>query len=174
MMIMSLLAKCLVLSLSAVVLLLLSPGISTGASAMGLPPPQTPVNFTIGVQGMAWCKTCHYRGYYAPMDASPLPGAVAYLRCVRGRRGVSVRGVAGKGGYFLIQSAKMASFTSSDCRVVVRASPKRACGAAEFPAADLEGLPLKFERFLTLGDGIQALYSVGNFLFRPNSPGKCK
>lgn len=64
----SLLIKCVVLALSAV---LLSLG---GASAMGLPPPLPIVNFTIGVQGVVWCKSCRYPGYFQPMDASPLPG----------------------------------------------------------------------------------------------------
>jgi hypothetical protein len=63
------LAKCLVLALSAALLSLLG-----GASAMGLPPPQTTVNFSIAVQGMVWCSTCKYSGYYAPMNASPLEG----------------------------------------------------------------------------------------------------
>ena len=66
----ALLAKCLVLSLSAVLLSLLC----GGASAMGLPPPQGKVNFSIGVQGMVWCKSCKYSGYSASMDASPLKG----------------------------------------------------------------------------------------------------
>jgi hypothetical protein len=66
----ALLAKCLVLALSAVLLSLLC----GGASAMGLPPPQTTVNFSIAVQGMVWCSTCKYSGYYAPMNASPLEG----------------------------------------------------------------------------------------------------
>jgi hypothetical protein len=41
---------------------------------MGLPPPPPTVNFSIGVQGMVWCKTCRYPGYLAAMDASPLAG----------------------------------------------------------------------------------------------------
>jgi hypothetical protein len=47
-----------------------------GAAAMGLqsPPPPMMVNFSIGVQGMVWCKSCRYKGYFKPMDASPLPG----------------------------------------------------------------------------------------------------
>lgn len=40
------------------------------------PPPPT-VNFSIGVQGMVWCKTCRYPGYLAAMDASPLAGKLA-------------------------------------------------------------------------------------------------
>ena len=69
---MALLAKCLVLALSAVLLSVLC----GGASAMGLPPPppQDKVKFSIAVQGMVWCSTCKYSGYYAPMNASPLEG----------------------------------------------------------------------------------------------------
>lgn len=70
---MALLVKCVVLSLSAVVLF-------GGASAMGLPPPPPMVNFSIGVQGVVWCRSCRYPGYFAPMDASPLPGLALVLR----------------------------------------------------------------------------------------------
>ncbi|AQK87690.1 hypothetical protein ZEAMMB73_Zm00001d038740 [Zea mays] len=60
--------KCVLLSLSVVVVLCLG----GGASAMGsLPPPPPMVNFSIGVQGVVWCNTCRYPGYFAPMDASP-------------------------------------------------------------------------------------------------------
>uniref|UniRef100_M8BQR1 Uncharacterized protein n=1 Tax=Aegilops tauschii TaxID=37682 RepID=M8BQR1_AEGTA len=36
-----------------------------------------------------------------------------------------------------------------------------------------EGLPLKFEFFIKRDDGLQVLYSVGNFSFRPRDPSKC-
>ncbi len=67
--------KFVVLSLAAVLLALDGGGGGGGgASAMGLPPPPPTVNFSIGVQGMVWCKTCRYPGYLAAMDASPLAG----------------------------------------------------------------------------------------------------
>ena len=61
----------LLISLSAVLMLL---SLGGGASGMGLPPPPPMVNFSIGVQGVVWCKSCRYPGYFPPMDASPLPG----------------------------------------------------------------------------------------------------
>ena len=64
--------KCVLLSLSAVLLCCLVGGASAMLSS--LPPPPPMVNFTIGVQGVVWCKSCRYHGYFAPMDASPLPG----------------------------------------------------------------------------------------------------
>ncbi|KAM3405592.1 hypothetical protein ACQJBY_008220 [Aegilops geniculata] len=167
---MAVLAKCiLVFSLCAVLLSLLG----TGATAVGLPPPQSPVNFSIGVQGMVWCRTCRYSGYNADMDASPLQGAVVYLQCRHGpRRLKRVSGVTGQGGYFIIQSSQMASFTSKECKVYVESSSSAVCGLADQPAAG-KGLPLKFESFVKQGDGLQALYSVGNFMFRPSDPNKC-
>ncbi|XP_037455800.1 non-classical arabinogalactan protein 31-like [Triticum dicoccoides] len=164
------LAKCLLLfSLSAALLSLLG----TGASAIGLPQPHAPVNFTIGVQGMVWCKTCRYIGYNANMDASPLKGVEVYLQCRHGPgRLKKVQGASGQGGYFVIQSAQMASFTNDECKVYAESSSSTACGLVDEPAAG-EGLPLKFDSFVKHGDGLQALYSVGNFFFRPSNPNKC-
>uniref|UniRef100_A0ACD5TEL0 Uncharacterized protein n=1 Tax=Avena sativa TaxID=4498 RepID=A0ACD5TEL0_AVESA len=168
----ALLAKCLVISLSAVLLSLLSAG---GASARGLPPPQATVNFSIAVQGMVWCKSCKYSGYYAPMDASPLQGAAVELRCRHGpHRMKLVPGVTWAGGYFLIESAQMASFTIDECKVYATAANSPACGVPMpgEPGAG-KGLPLKFERFEKRGDGLQALYSAGNFFFQPMHANKC-
>lgn len=167
----ALLAKCLVLTLSAV-LLSLQCG---GAAAKGLPAPQATVNFSIGVQGMVWCSTCKYTGYYAPMNASPLEGAKVELRCRHGpKRMKSVPGVTWKGGYFLILSSQMAAFTINECKVYVKTSPSAACDVPVpgYPGAR-KGLPLKFERFVKRGDGLQALYSVGNFFFQPKYANKC-
>ncbi|CAN6327504.1 unnamed protein product [Urochloa humidicola] len=163
-----LIVKCALLSLSAV---LLSLG---GASAMGLPPPPPMVNFSIGVQGVVWCKSCRYPGYFPPMDASPLPGADVYLRCKHGKRALTVPGRSGPGGYFLIQmSQQMSAFTSQQCRVYVPRSPVRACGVAAYPSRSNKGLPLKFQEFVKRDNGLQGMYSVGNRLFRPKYPGRC-
>uniref|UniRef100_A0A0D3GA37 Uncharacterized protein n=1 Tax=Oryza barthii TaxID=65489 RepID=A0A0D3GA37_9ORYZ len=163
--------KFVVLSLAAVLLALDGGGGGGGgASAMGLPPPPPTVNFSIGVQGMVWCKTCRYPGYLAAMDASPL-AAVAYLRCRHGHRRVaSIRGVAGSGGYFRIETSQLTSFTSQECRVYVPRSPSRACAV---PGHGRRGLPLKFEEFVKRDNGLQGLYSVGNFVFSPKYPNKC-
>ncbi|KAJ1263776.1 hypothetical protein BS78_09G212700 [Paspalum vaginatum] len=164
---MAFLVKYVLLSLSAV---LLSVG---GASAMGLPPPPPMVNFSIGVQGVVWCRSCRYHGYFPPMDASPLPGAKVYLRCKHGRRALTVSGLSGAGGYFLIQTSQQTSaFTSQQCRVYVPRSPVGACGVADYPAGR-KGLQLKFEEFVKRDNGLQGMYSVGNRLFRPKNPGKC-
>ncbi|EAZ13398.1 hypothetical protein OsJ_03318 [Oryza sativa Japonica Group] len=98
-----------------------------GGSAMGLPRPPPNVNFTIGVEGAVWCKTCRYAGYVKSKDASPLPNAAALLRCRRGKWALSVWGATDARGYFLIQTGtQVAAFTSKDCRVYVPRSPSRA------------------------------------------------
>ncbi|KAM0875945.1 hypothetical protein ACQ4PT_036481 [Festuca glaucescens] len=168
----ALLAKCLVLSLSVTLLSLLCGG---GASAMGLPPPPATVNFSIAVQGMVWCKGCKYSGYYAPMDASPLQGAAVELRCRHGpRRTKLVPGVTWQGGYFLIESSQLTSFTIDECKLYVTASHSPLCDlpVPESPGAG-KGLKLKFERFDKRADGLQALYSAGNFFFQPEYPNRC-
>ncbi|RLM93526.1 non-classical arabinogalactan protein 31-like [Panicum miliaceum] len=78
----------------------------SGGFAMGVPRPQPNLNFTIGVEGVVWCKGCR------ACDASAL------LRCRHGRRALSVWGATNSRGYFLIQTgAQAAPFTSKDCRV---------------------------------------------------------
>ena len=101
--------------------------------------------------------------------------AAVELRCRHGpRRMKSVKGMSGQGGYFLIESSQMAAFTIDECKVYVTASPSSVCGVAVpgYPGAG-KGMPLKFERFLKLGDGLRALYSVGNFFFQPKYANKC-
>jgi len=41
------------------------------------------------------------------------------------------------------------------------------------PGARKKGSPLKFRRFVTLTDGLQARYSAGRFTFAPQDPSKC-
>jgi hypothetical protein len=45
---------------------------SCGSAMGGLPQPQPNLNFTIGVEGVVWCKGCRYSGYIQSRDASPL------------------------------------------------------------------------------------------------------
>jgi hypothetical protein len=95
------------------------------------------------------------------------------LVCRHGpRRMKMLPGVTWQGGYFLLESSQMASFTINECKMYVRTSPSRACAmpVPGYPGAG-KGLPLKFERFNKRGDGLQALYSVGNFFFQPKD--KC-
>uniref|UniRef100_A0A0D9WIY9 Uncharacterized protein n=1 Tax=Leersia perrieri TaxID=77586 RepID=A0A0D9WIY9_9ORYZ len=142
---MALSVKLVVLSLAAAVLLTLDDGT---ASAMGLPPPPPTVNFSIGVQGMVWCKSCRHGR----------------------RRTATIRGVTGSGGYFRIETSQLTSFTSQECKVYVPSSPSRACAVA---GHGRRGLPLKFEEFVKRDNGLLGLYSVGNFIFSPKYPNKC-
>lgn len=101
-------------------------------------------------------------------------GAKVYLRCKHRRTTVTVAaGQSGAGGYFLIQTAQQASaFTSRQCRVYVPRSPVPACGVPAYPSGR-RGLPLKFQEFVKRDNGLQAMYSVGNRIFRPKNPRKC-
>ncbi|OEL26791.1 hypothetical protein BAE44_0012189 [Dichanthelium oligosanthes] len=142
-------------------------------SAMGMPRPQPNLNFTIGVEGVVWCKGCRYRGYVQSRDASPLPNAWALLRCRHGHRALSVWNATNAHGYFLIQTgAQAAPFTSKNCKVYVPRSPARGCRVAVSPARK-RGSPLRFRRFVTLADGLQGRYSAGTFTFAPQDRSKC-
>ncbi|XP_004972154.1 non-classical arabinogalactan protein 31 [Setaria italica] len=139
-------------------------------SAMGLPRPQPNLNFTIGVEGVVWCKGCRYRGYIQSRDASPLRNVSALLRCRHGRRrALSVWGATNSRGYFLIETgAQAAPFTSKDCRVYVPRSPARGCRVDVSPGRN-RGLPLRFRRFVTRPDGLQGRYVAGSFTFAPQT-----
>ncbi|XP_037409888.1 non-classical arabinogalactan protein 30-like [Triticum dicoccoides] len=168
---MALLARCLLLCLALVVLSMGS--LPSRSSAMGLPRPPPNVNFTIGVEGAVWCKGCRYAGYVKSRNASPIPNAAALLRCKRGKWALSVWGATDGRGYFQIQTAQQsAPFTSKNCKVYVLGSPVRACGVPVKPRGN-KGSPLKFRKFVTLPDGLQALYTAGDFVFGPKKPGKC-
>ncbi|PAN28729.1 hypothetical protein PAHAL_5G175000 [Panicum hallii] len=145
----------------------------SGGFAMGLPRPQPNLNFTIGVEGVVWCKGCRYAGYIQSRDTSPLRNASALLRCRHGRRALSVWGATNSRGYFLIQTgAQAAPFTSKDCRMYVPRSPARGCAVPASPAR-MKGLPLRFRRFVTRPDGLQGRYVAGGFTFAPQDRSKC-
>jgi hypothetical protein len=57
--------RSLVLSLSIVLL---------SARGIPLPSPGAHLKFTVGVQGMVFCKTCKLPGYSSKLDVSPIPG----------------------------------------------------------------------------------------------------
>jgi hypothetical protein len=104
---------------------------------------------------------------YVRADASAL------LRCRHGRRALSVWSATNAHGYFLVQTgAQAAPFTSRNCKVYVPRSPVRGCRVAVSPGRN-KGSPLKFRRFVTRTDGLQARYSAGSFTFAPQDRSKC-
>ena len=44
---------------------------------------QPDLNFTIGVEGVVWCKGCRYAGYVESRDASPLRSTFLLLLLLR-------------------------------------------------------------------------------------------
>ncbi|XP_062208568.1 non-classical arabinogalactan protein 31-like [Phragmites australis] len=165
------LARCLLACLSLAILALGC--LPSRGSAMGQTRPPLDPNFTIGVEGVVWCKSCRYARYVKSKDASPLPNSAALLRCRRGKRALSVWNATDAHGYFLIQTGRQAApFTSKNCKVYVLRSPARGCRVAVKPGWKM-GSPLKFRRFVMLPDGLQARYSAGNFTFAPQDPAKC-
>lgn len=84
-------------------------------------------------------------------------------------------------GYFLIQTGTQAApFRSKDCKVYVPRSPARGCRVAAVSVSPggrkkktKKGSPLRFRRFVTLADGLQARYSAGRFTFKPQDRSKC-
>ncbi|TVU35238.1 hypothetical protein EJB05_17116, partial [Eragrostis curvula] len=163
------LARCLVICLSLVVLCV---GCVSGMGGQ-IPKPPPDLNFTIGVEGVVWCKGCRYRGYNKTVDASPLPNAAVLLRCRRDEWQLSVWNTTDADGYFLIETEKQVTpYTSKDCKVYVPRSPARGCAVPVKPARK-KGSPIKFRRFVPFADELQARYTAGNFTFAPVDAAKC-
>nr|CAB3478170.1 unnamed protein product [Digitaria exilis] len=160
-------------SLLALAILTVGSQLPSRGSAMGMPRPQPNLNFTIGVEGVVWCKGCRYHGYIPSRDASPLRNASALLRCRNGRRAMSVWSATNSRGYFLIQTgAQAAPFTSRHCKVYVPRSPASGCRVAVSPGRN-KGLPLRFRAFVTRPGGVQGRYAAGSFTFAPQDRSKC-
>ncbi|XP_020099155.1 pistil-specific extensin-like protein [Ananas comosus] len=152
------------LQLALLLLVFLSP---RRVVAVGLPKP--PVKFSVGVEGIVFCKRCKFPGYNRDMDASPIPGAIATLRCYNGRRAVSLKARTDNNGYFLIQTSSLTTFTSNKCRVFVKPSPTTSyCNILVYPRSP--GASLKFEKVLKLPFGLEGLYTAGVFVFAPSVP----
>ncbi|KAL6614592.1 hypothetical protein ACP70R_036862 [Stipagrostis hirtigluma subsp. patula] len=170
---MAFLARNSIVACLALVILTVGCGLPSRGAAMGVPRPPPNLNFTIGVEGVVWCKTCRYAGYVRSKGASPLRNAAALLRCRRGHWALSVWAATDARGYFLAQTGRQAApFRSGDCKVYVPRSPARGCRVAVKPGR-MKGAPLRFRRFVTRPDGLQARYSAGTFTFAPQDPAKC-
>ncbi|KAL6845629.1 hypothetical protein ACP4OV_025124 [Aristida adscensionis] len=169
------LVRSLVVCLAAVVLAVGC--LPSRGSAMGgqLPQPPPNLNFTIGVEGLVWCRSCRYPGYVRSLNASPLPNATVVLHCRRGDWELKVRNSTDASGYFLIQTGRQVTpYTSKDCKVSVPRSPARGCGVPVLLGRKARAAPLKFRRFVPLSDeDLQARYSAGDFTFAPEDPTKC-
>ncbi|XP_072950835.1 non-classical arabinogalactan protein 31-like [Typha angustifolia] len=159
--------RCLVVSLPILVLFLGS--LPSNANAITF---RHPTNFSVGIEGIVFCKSCKLQGYDKSMDASPVPGATASLLCIVGKRGATVKATTDSNGYFLIQTSTLTSFTARKCRVFVKPSPLRYCNVAVYPGRG--GAALKFERVLKLPNNeLQILYTAGAFVFGPRNVTMC-
>ncbi|KAJ4780605.1 Pollen Ole e 1 allergen and extensin family protein [Rhynchospora pubera] len=144
-------------------------------SARGIPdpPPGARLKFTVGVEGIVYCKSCKLPGYIANIGMSPIPGATAILRCRTNiTNAISVPIKTNSEGYFLFQTSQLTSFTSSNCRVYVTNSPLSKCNVPVYPGPRGSNM-LKFERAFTVNNGIEYLYSSGAFVFQPKKGLRC-
>ncbi|XP_038981160.1 non-classical arabinogalactan protein 31-like [Phoenix dactylifera] len=161
----------LVLSLPLLVVLLGS--LLSHAEGVDTAKATTPPRLPIAVEGVIYCRSCKLPGYVESMDASPLPGAVAWLRCNSSAPGVTVKGTTDKNGYFLIQTNAVTNYGAHKCRVFLGSSPLSYCNVPVYPADQRSGAPLKFERIIKLGSGQRALYTAGAFAFAPAKGSSC-
>ncbi|KAI4964610.1 hypothetical protein ZWY2020_060127 [Hordeum vulgare] len=144
-------------------------------TSIGVSRPQPDVNFTIGVIGAVWCKHCRYAGYLPSKNVAPSrtrrrccgagEGGRPCRRGRDGRAGLLHDRDGGAGGAVREQGLR-------GVRAVCRFARRGACGVAVLPRRN-QGTPLRFREYVTRPDGLQALYTAGNFVFGPRDPAKC-
>ncbi|XP_078151748.1 non-classical arabinogalactan protein 30-like [Carex rostrata] len=156
--------RFLVLSLSIVML---------SARGIPLPQPGARLKFTVSVRGMVYCKSCKLPGYSSNLDSSPIPGATVILRCrTNSTNAISMLVKSNKDGYFELHTSQLTTFTSRNCRMYMPKSPTRRCNVPVYPGARGSNV-LKFEKAITLNDGIEYIYSSGVFVFKPKKGTRC-
>ncbi|XP_009415187.2 non-classical arabinogalactan protein 30-like [Musa acuminata AAA Group] len=152
------------LVLLALQLILLVVSFPPSATALSFPP-----RYGVAVEGAIYCK-CELPGYVGSLGASPLPGAVAMLRCNSSRPGASASAVTDVRGRFLIQTTKVTNYEIHKCKLFLVSSPLPGC---DVPAGHYGGFPLKFVRNTVAGATKRALYTVGPFKLAPADPSLC-
>ncbi|XP_073116573.1 non-classical arabinogalactan protein 31-like [Elaeis guineensis] len=135
-----------------------------------------PVRLPMAVEGVIYCRSCKLRNYDRLLDASPLPGAVAELRCNNGsRRELKLNGTTNADGYFLIQAPmrKVTTFGSHKCKVFLMSSPLASCNRRGNLSGGVTGVYLRFERIIKVGPNQWALFAAGYFEFCPAKTTLC-
>ncbi|XP_020090315.1 pistil-specific extensin-like protein [Ananas comosus] len=139
---------------------------------------RTPAN-SITVQGVVYCKMCQLPGYVKSLDASPLPGAVAQLRCNNGGRknaALLIAATTDVRGYFKIQTTKVTSAMARNCRLFLVSSPFQGCSIPVYADGEgaATGFPLKFETNAAAGGAAaKAIFAAGFFEFAPVDIASC-
>ncbi|WOL11107.1 hypothetical protein Cni_G19868 [Canna indica] len=147
------------------ILLLLSSTTSSASTSL----PHLPPRHSIAVEGKIYCK-CELPGYVQAIGASPLPGAVAMIRCNSSRKEVSASGITDARGYFLIQTRKVTRYGIHKCELFLVSSPLPGCDLPGGKAGTAVGFPLRFARNT---NGGVAVYTAGAFKFAPADPSLC-
>ncbi|XP_026661683.2 non-classical arabinogalactan protein 31-like isoform X1 [Phoenix dactylifera] len=134
-----------------------------------------PLRLPMVVEGVIYCRSCKLRNYDRLLDASPLPGAVAELRCNNSRHELRLNGTTNADGYFLIQAPmrKVTTFGSHKCKVFLMSSPLASCNRPSNLSGGVTGAYLRFERITKVGPDQSALFAAGYFEFSPAKTTLC-
>ncbi|KAL2475351.1 non-classical arabinogalactan protein 31-like [Abeliophyllum distichum] len=141
-----------------------------------LPPSYPPTRKYVAVQGVVYCKSCHYKGIDTLMGASPLPGASVKLQCNNTKYHLVEQATTDKNGYFFIMPKLLTTTGSHKCKVSIVSSPLANCsvptnlhggagGAILMPGTKppvTAPHPLPFQ-----------LFTVGPFAFEPHKKLPC-
>ncbi|KAF3331279.1 BTB/POZ and MATH domain-containing protein 3 [Carex littledalei] len=123
----------------------------------------------ITVQGVIYCR-CNLTGYAARVDASPLSGIVASLKCSISNYHTQVNSTTDSSGYFQVSTKMVKKYVGHYCTVYVLSSPLSQCYVSSELKFAGTGSRLIFEKD-TPETG--PMYSAGLVLIGPATSASC-
>ncbi|XP_078166391.1 pistil-specific extensin-like protein [Carex rostrata] len=123
----------------------------------------------ISVEGVIYCR-CNLAGYAARVDASPLSGIVASLKCDGGNYRTLVNATTDYSGYFQVSAKVIKKYVGYYCSVYVLSSPLSQCIVPSQLTFAGKGSKLIYEQEVP---GVGSQYSAGLMLIGPSSSASC-
>ncbi|XP_022927607.1 non-classical arabinogalactan protein 31-like [Cucurbita moschata] len=124
----------------------------------------------VEVQGVVYCKSCHYPGVDTLLGAKPLNGATVKLSCKNTKYAPTMEtATTDKNGYFRLAAPKnVTSYAFHRCKVYLVKSPDSSCNKMSKMNGGEDGAELKPAKAFTDAEKKPVvLYNVGPLAFEP-------
>ncbi|EPS59678.1 hypothetical protein M569_15127, partial [Genlisea aurea] len=125
----------------------------------------------VAVEGIVFCKSCHYIGLNSSHRPPPLEGAVVKLQCHNTKNPFSDRARTDKNGYFFFFPKHLSTMGAHKCKVYLVSSPLTKCSVPSNLHGGVTGVSLLPSEAPPV-EGVSrklpyTLFSVGPFAFEP-------